>query len=678
MANYNIVSSSYLILNDQTGSALTTSGQVSGSKYYTLIAPTYPTNSTLTLNLTSFTNGVGDVLRIYNDIPSKYTASFVYTGSVVSGQLIGVISGSPSLPQTFTPSSGKAYIAWAPASTTSSFTLQWTGSGFYTPDLTSSVSNRYSAVFPKTNMAAGSYMTFAVGRFTGSALTTNADIIFGTWLKPDTFAQSPFSEVYGIFSLGVNGDATHGPGITFYKPSNSNDLLIRAVDSANSTVGTLTMSGAMDGGGGAQATQYIPQWHHYGFVIKRTGTFMSLRAYKDGQIFTSGAVSGLTAGGNFATTYDHVVGNFRGGTGVLTQTNNFSGSIDDMFLITLATGSADTDFNNFFTTIYNSGSWKDPTLATGSLSASLNPKVQFAWRFEETGSILNTKDYGSFGNIHSASSQVIGAGAINLTNTVSGYSYTPYQSLSYAVLPLSNATVAFTQQTASVYENTASYIFGIQAVTAAVGQSATASIRLGDSNTATIGTDYNIIYAGTTYSSSLQFPFNVSWAANDTSIKYITASIIDNTVYTNSSSSFSVTFNTGGLVNVTTGSPNFFKLNILDYEEGNPSFTSTSYSVGETTSSVNFYIQRLSGSSGPLRVYCSTVNGTALSGTNYIAVSGTFSWSDGDTSVKTGSVTILNDNVYTRPDLYFNLNLSNLSTGSFSTICSYWFKNYDK
>ena len=157
-----------------------------------------------------------------------------------------------------------------------------------------------------------------------------------------------------------------------------------------------------------------------------------------------------------STTYNHVLGSVRSTAGGISSGNAFSGSLDDVFLITLTTGSTSTQFNNFFSDIYNSGNWKDPTLATSSLSSSLNPKVQFAWRFEETGSILNTIDYGSYGNIHYAVSQVTGAGPIVLTTTASGYSYTPYQSLSYTLVTPSNATVSFTASTGSVYENTSS------------------------------------------------------------------------------------------------------------------------------------------------------------------------------------------------------------------------------
>ena len=135
--------------------------------------------------------------------------------------------------------------------------------------------------------------------------------------KPDNFSQNPISEVYNIFSLGLNPDASNYPGIAIYKPSNTYDLLIRAADSVNNTaVTTLQVAGMLDGGGGSQATQYIPQWHHYGFIVqKASSTSVAIRAYKDGQFITSSIRTGLTAGGNYATTYNHVLGSIRGSAG---------------------------------------------------------------------------------------------------------------------------------------------------------------------------------------------------------------------------------------------------------------------------------------------------------------------------------------------------------------------------
>ena len=61
---------------------------------------------------------------------------------------------------------------------------------------------------------------------------------------------------------------------------------------------------------------HVYEWGEIGnpkgrlFVLKRGpgDTSVSVRFYKDGQLFASGGFTGLTAGGNYATTYDHEIG----------------------------------------------------------------------------------------------------------------------------------------------------------------------------------------------------------------------------------------------------------------------------------------------------------------------------------------------------------------------------------
>ena len=62
----------------------------------------------------------------------------------------------------------------------------------------------------------------------------------------------------------------------------------------------------------------------------------------------------------------------------------------------------------------------------------------------------------------------------------------------------------------------------------------------------------------------------------------------------------------------------------------------------------------------------STANGTAISGTNYTSVAGTLSWSDTETTRKSFSVLPLFDHIQTSSK-YFTVNLSNLSTGSYTS-----------
>ena len=54
-------------------------------------------------------------------------------------------------------------------------------------------------------------------------LITNTDIIFGAWLKADTFAQNPLTEVYGVFSLGIDGG---GGGLLFRRELGDEQVLL--------------------------------------------------------------------------------------------------------------------------------------------------------------------------------------------------------------------------------------------------------------------------------------------------------------------------------------------------------------------------------------------------------------------------------------------------------------------
>jgi Calx-beta domain len=664
MANYNLNSfRNYLIFTDQTGSLFDSGGPTgsysSGQNYYALIAP-QNTTGTLTLNIVSGAIDVNDALRIYNGVPN--TSS--YAGLTVDGTLLAVLSGTLT-PQTITASAGRAYIRFGgrtaanTVGTLGGFQLDWTGSGIQTVDSASGViRNQYAATFPQET-----YMTFAPGMFTSSAtLAATKDILIGMWVKYDYDSTSPLR---GLLTVGSTGGTPY-QGITIVKTSTTNDLRIIVLDSVGNQH-SFTSTNMLLGGGATTTTTAPPQWHHYGWAVRRTNSTSSfISSYRDGTIFASGSTTFATPNAAISSSLTHVVGQYRT-AGVISAGQSWTGSFDDIFLGTIDTGSTFPTYNSFFSSIYNSGSWIDPTIQITSSFAGKNGAVLFNWRFEETASMLSTKDWGSYGNIHSASTMVTGGGNAFLTATGSGISPTPYASLAYSASSLSNAVISFNTSSASVYENTASYIFSIQVATASVGQSATASITTGSfGQTAVLGTDYRLISAGTTISSSAQLPFYLSWSAADTTTKYITASIIDNTTYTGNSSSFSLTIQTASSTNITAGSPSFFTLNILDYEEGYASLQSSSYSTGEASGSVTVYVDRLSGSSGPLSVNYFTTNGTALSGTNYTKTTGTLSWVSGNITAQTIVVPITYDNVQTS-NLNFTVNLTGLSTGSYSS-----------
>lgn len=667
MANYNLnqFRNTY-ILNDQSGSLFDSGGPTgsyaSGENYYVLIAPQNATG-TLTLNVVSGVIDANDALRIYDGIPS--TSS--YAGLTTNSSLIAVLSGTLSA-QTITASSGRAYIRWSGRTnsttlgTSAGYQIDWTGSGIQTVDSSSGVvRNQYAATFPKE-----SYLTFAPGMLTGSTtLAASKDILLGMWARYDY--DDTTANTRGLLTIGDTAAGNQGISVTKFSSTTDWDLRLLVRDS-NANLHTLTAANMLLGGGASNTTTNPPQWHHYGWAIRRlssTGSFVV--AYRDGVAFASGSTTFATAIGAISSSLTTVVSQYRTG-GVISAGQSFTGSLDDIFLATVDTGSTLPTYHSFFASMYNSGSWVDPTVQITSSFSGKNGAVIFNWRFEETASMLSTKDWGSFGNIHSASTMVTGGGNVFLTATGSGMSYTPYASLAYSASALSNAVISFNTSSASVYENTASYVFSVQVQTASVGQSATASLSTGSfDQTAVLGTNYRLISADTTISSSAQLPFTLSWAAGDTTTKYITASIIDNQTYTGTSSSFGITVLTASSTNITLGSPSFFSLNILDYEEGYPSFTSASYSFGElSVGTASVYVDRVSGSSGPLSISYTTVDNTAKSGSNYVKTTGTLSWADGNSTPQVINVPFIYDGLYTG-DLNFNINLFGLSTGSYSS-----------
>lgn len=74
-------------------------------------------------------------------------------------------------------------------------------------------------------------------------------------------------------------------------------------------------------------------------------------------------------------------------------------------------------------------------------------------------------------------------------------------------------------------------------------------------------------------------------------------------------------------------------------------FASPNYTVSENAGSATITVNRLGGSQGAVQVnYATTSGGTAVQGQEYLSASGTLSWANGDTSPKTFTVTILDNN----------------------------------
>jgi hypothetical protein len=154
--------------------------------------------------------------------------------------------------------------------------------------------------------------------------------------------------------------------------------------------------------------------------------------------------------------------------------------------------------------------------------------------------------------------------------------------------------------------------------------------------TATEGSDY------TAASDTL------TWADGDTTDKTFTVAITDDAIYEgNETVNLTLSSPTGGAV---LGSPISAVLTIVENDPpplaGSLQFSSTAYGVDESGGSITITVTRTGGSYGAVNVNYAASGGTATSGADYTAPSGSLSWVDGETRDKTFTITILDDSTY--------------------------------
>jgi len=96
---------------------------------------------------------------------------------------------------------------------------------------------------------------------------------------------------------------------------------------------------------------------------------------------------------------------------------------------------------------------------------------------------------------------------------------------------------------------------------------------------------------------------------------------------------------------------------------GTLALSASSVSVNENAGTVTLSVTRTGGNSGAVSVQYATANGTATSGADYTAASGSLSWADGDTTAKTITIPILDDAIFEGNEA-FSLSLSNPTGGA--------------
>jgi hypothetical protein len=183
------------------------------------------------------------------------------------------------------------------------------------------------------------------------------------------------------------------------------------------------------------------------------------------------------------------------------------------------------------------------------------------------------------------------------------------------------------------------------------GSSGTATVNFSSSNgSATAGSDYTGVNGTLTFG-----PGVTSQTFN--------APIINDTANEGNETVNLALSGAGGGANI--GSPFTAVLTIVDDDTGLPgvlALGASSHSVNEDAGSQTITVLRTGGSTGTVTVQYSTGSGSAISGSDFQAVSGTLTFLNGEVS-KTFLVPILNDGAHENTES-FNVSLSNPTGGA--------------
>lgn len=109
---------------------------------------------------------------------------------------------------------------------------------------------------------------------------------------------------------------------------------------------------------------------------------------------------------------------------------------------------------------------------------------------------------------------------------------------------------------------------------------------------------------------------------------------------------------------------NAFSVSVFGLLAGTFGFSAPAYSAPETGGTTTLTVNRISGTNGAVQVsYATVAGGTAVDGVNYTGVSGTLSWTNGESAPKTFTIPLMNDNL-AEPNPTVNLALSNPINGA--------------
>jgi Cellulase (glycosyl hydrolase family 5)/Calx-beta domain len=185
----------------------------------------------------------------------------------------------------------------------------------------------------------------------------------------------------------------------------------------------------------------------------------------------------------------------------------------------------------------------------------------------------------------------------------------------------------------------------LTAASSAVGQGAgtvnlTVARTGGSSGAVSIAyaTSDGTAHASTDYTSKSG---SLNWASGDSAAKSIAVAISNSTPFSGSRS-FTVTLSTpgGGVALGTPASASVAITGDAVAPPGSLALSASSYSANQNAGTLAITVTRTGGSKGIVGVSYTTIDGTALAGTNYTKAASTLQWADGDSSAKSFNVSI--------------------------------------
>ena len=237
------------------------------------------------------------------------------------------------------------------------------------------------------------------------------------------------------------------------------------------------------------------------------------------------------------------------------------------------------------------------------------------------------------------------------------------ESSEYLTLQLSNANGAgIGRNDPRLYINDNDSKVSLNAVEYSVsegdGTAAISVLRTGGSSGA-ISVDYTTTAVSASAGSDFTSVTNtLSWADGESGAKSFNITIIDDA---SSEPAEYLQISLSNPVSTTINRDNA-RLYIYD-NDSRTSFKAPEYSLNESDGSVLISVYRAGSSSGAASVNYASTSGTATSGSDFTAISGTLSWADGEIGTKSFTVTVTDDAAIERAE-YLNLQLSNASGSS--------------